>query len=226
VGDEDYEYINECYDLTIDSGGYVQCKLKPKFRYKRLGLWGSLSLHKLLMNPETTGRSINVDHIDGDPLNNEKSNLRVCTHQENAWNRKPSDGYTSPYKGVFWDKFIEKWRSHIRVDMKLINLGCFTNEIAAANCYNYWASYYFGEFALLNDVEQMSEAEWSKYSSASKKTSKYRGVSFSDNRYVAQIWDGKRNLVIGRFTDEIEAALAYNQRAIELKGDKAKLNKI
>ncbi|MGG1659489.1 HNH endonuclease signature motif containing protein [Brevibacillus sp. NRS-1366] len=102
VDNEDFDYIN-LYDLHVNRNGYVMCK--PKKIYKKMGLFTSLSLHKVLMNPEKLGRNIVVDHIDGNKLNNKKENLRVCTHQENMMNRKPHITYankelTSEYKGV------------------------------------------------------------------------------------------------------------------------------
>jgi AP2 domain/HNH endonuclease len=235
VDDEDYGYISECYDLHIDKLGYVQCRIKNKFKYKNMGLWSSLSLHKLLMNPEKTGRRITVDHIDGNKLNNQKSNLRICTHQENMWNRKPQSVYAneevySEYKGVTWCKSNKKWMVQLRGYEvgKRGYVGTFTNEIAAANAYNYYALQIFGEFAQLNVVEYMPKEEWEKYRLSSKKTSKYRGVSYnsSTEKYIAQIWDTRRNIRIGEFDTEEEAALAYNEMAVKLRGDKAKLNKI
>jgi hypothetical protein len=177
------------------------------------------------MNPEISGRHINVDHKDKNKLNNTKSNLRLCLHKDNMKNRR-SHGGTSQYKGIHWNAESEVWKVRIYNDDRYIGLGRFTNEIAAANCYNHWARNYHGEFAQLNEVPYMPKNEWMKYKKEKNKTSQYIGVSFIDNKYVAQIWDGRTNIVIGRFTDEIEAALAYNKKAVELKGAKAKLNNI
>jgi hypothetical protein len=187
-------------------------------------LFSHISLHKLLINPDKTGRSINVDHWDGNKLNNQKGNLRVCSHAENMRNRKPSEGGTSIYKGVYWNKREKRWKVKLKYNSKTIYLGNFTHEIAAANCYNYWALHYFGEYAQLNDCPYMSKEEWDKECSKNQKTSMYRGVSFIEGKYVAQIWNGVRNLVLGRFDNEEDAAIAYDRKAIELKGNKAKLN--
>lgn len=225
VDDEDYDYIN-LYDLHVNKNNYVICK--PKKKYKKMGLFSSMALHKVLMLPEKTGRSINVDHKDGNELNNQKSNLRVCTHQENMFNRKLHSHSKCKYKGLAWKKSIQKYEVKIQLNKKCMYIGVFENEIAAANAYNYYAKLYFGEFARLNDVPYMPKEEWEKYSMSNKKSSKFRGV-FWDKRtgkYVSQIWDGKRNIKIGEFDDEEEAALAYNKKALELKGDKAILNMI
>ncbi|NQF14662.1 hypothetical protein HPY31_12145 [Brevibacillus sp. HB1.3] len=232
VDDEDYEYIS-LYDLHVNKDGYVICR--PKEKYKKMGLFSSMSLHKVLMNPDKTGRSINVDHRDGNELNNQKQNLRICSHQENMRNRKPQSVYAdqevySEYKGVTWCKSVGKWMVQLRGfdEGRRGYIGVFTNEIAAANAYNYYAQLHHGEFALLNVVEYMPKEEWEKYSSSSKKTSKYRGVCLNKDtgKFLVQIYDTKKRIRIGEYETEEEAALAYNQKAIELKGNKAKLNVI
>jgi len=65
-----------------------------------------------------------------------------------------------------------------------------------------------------------------KYKRGTNETSTYRGVSYSksDNRWLAQICHKYNREIIGRFQSEEEAALAYNIRAIELLGRKARLN--
>src|SRR6185436_6634560 len=54
-----------------------------------------------------------VDHIDGNGLNNQKSNLRTCSHAENMKNRRSSKNGTSRYVGVSWDSNAKKWRADI-----------------------------------------------------------------------------------------------------------------
>lgn len=231
VDDEDYDFLTHVYDFYINEYGYVMCKLKEKYKRKKMGFYTGISLHKLLMLPEKTGRSINVDHRDGDKLNNQKSNLRVCRHSENMKNRKSNRTYAkkkpkSKYKGVYWNKKMNMWRAQIKSDDLRFSIGCFTDEIAAANAYNYYCKKFHGEFAQLNDVPYMPKEEWEKYKAGNNQSSKYRGVSYSNNekKWIAQICHNYKREVIGRFDTEIEAAEAYNKRALELKGDKAKLN--
>lgn len=110
-------------------------------------------LHRILLSLGSA-RPI-VDHIDGNPLNNVRSNLRICSTQQNSWNQKKRSkvgGYSSQYRGVYWDKRNRKWRSAITVSNKFICLGRTHLEVVAAKIYNYWAKHYFGEFARLNEV--------------------------------------------------------------------------
>lgn len=90
------------------------------------------------------------DHINRDPLDNRKSNLRLVTSAQNNQNRSKSKNKGSVYKGVSWRIRYKKWKSAIRVNYKLIHLGMYINEWDAALAYNNAAKKYFGEFAVLN----------------------------------------------------------------------------
>lgn len=113
----------------------------------------NLYLHRLIL-PNFTF----VDHIDGNPLNNKKSNLRGCTIAENNRNVKTSRTNTTGYKGVGWhtEKYkgivYTRIRARISVNGKLIHLGLFPTLKAAALAYNEAALKYHGEFARLNEI--------------------------------------------------------------------------
>ena len=115
-----------------------------------------MRLHRLIMdvldNPE-----ILVDHIDGDGCNNQKSNLRICTCLENAWNVKPRENTTSKYKGVYYHSQAHKWQARINKNKKAYYLGLFETEEAAAEAYNKAAIELFGEFARLNEIHYDNE---------------------------------------------------------------------
>lgn len=106
-------------------------------------------MHRVILGLKP-GDKRQCDHIDGDGLNNQRSNLRVCTIQQNSQSRKKQKGTTSKYKGVSFDRQHRKWQVSIRVNHKHIHLGRFRSESAAARCYNKAALKYFGEFALTN----------------------------------------------------------------------------
>jgi hypothetical protein len=91
-----------------------------------------------------------VDHIDGDGLNNRKSNLRLCSAIENARNRRPRPNCRSRYKGISWHKRQKKWAVRIGKRGKGIHLGSFDDQIEAAVAYDRKAEKLFGEFAYLN----------------------------------------------------------------------------
>lgn len=119
-------------------GWYVQTSVRSR----------ALLLHRLVMNAPV---GLLVDHINGDKLDNRRSNLRLCTNAQNQWNRHVRFG-TSPYKGVSWDKKASKWRAAIRFNGRTTNLGSFDDERDAALAYNAAALRLFGEFANPNLV--------------------------------------------------------------------------
>lgn len=105
-------------------------------------------MHRQIMGePE----NMDVDHEDGDGLNNRRYNLRTATRQQNlqGFQRKPS-GVTSTYRGVSWHAQIGKWRAVIRLSRKQISLGCYREEKDAARAYDAGAKKYFGKFACPN----------------------------------------------------------------------------
>ena len=91
-----------------------------------------------------------VDHIDGDKLNNQRSNLRCCTHQQNGCNQKINAKNTSGAKGVYWERKLSKWGATIRVFRKQLHLGYFPTVKEAALAYDSAARLHFGEFARPN----------------------------------------------------------------------------
>lgn len=92
------------------------------------------------------------DHIDGNGLNNQRVNLRVCTHKQNSYNQAGKRGGSSRYKGVSWNKGGRKgkWQTEIKIGDQRIYLGKFDSEIEAAKAYDAAARKHFGEFARCN----------------------------------------------------------------------------
>jgi hypothetical protein len=113
----------------------------------------------------------------------------------------------SKYRGVNWQKKNNKWLAQIKNDGKVHYLGCFEDEEEAARAYDRAARAHHGEKAQLNfPVEGES---------GSRKSSKYRGVSWytRGSKWKAAIYyDGKIHC-LGTFEDEAEAARAYDRAA-------------
>lgn len=108
--------------------------------------WPHVLMHRYLLDLEIGDRRC-VDHIDGNGLNNCRSNLRVCGRGENARNRRPTIGRRG-YKGVHLQggAFIS------RIGDLRKNLGSYVSAVEAAIAYNEAAMAMFGEFANLNQV--------------------------------------------------------------------------
>jgi hypothetical protein len=143
VDDEDYEYLSKHKWYAINSGGYATRA------YMEDGKKIVVRMHRLIMNvPE----DLVVDHIDGNTLNNQKANLRICTRAENCRNRGINKNNTSGYKGVYWNKSKKRWAASIRYNRKRVNCGHYKCEHEAAAAYNLKAIELFGEYAWLNEI--------------------------------------------------------------------------
>ena len=92
-----------------------------------------------------------VDHKDGDGLNNQSENLREATDTQNQANQKKQSRPTSSvFKGVSLNINTKSWMARIRVKGILLHLGYYESEEDAAHVYDYAARIYFGEFARPN----------------------------------------------------------------------------
>lgn len=121
----------------------------PRVRNTRRGV-----LARVIMN---CPKELEVDHRNGDTLDNRRSNLRICTHQQNQWNRKTSLG-KSRFKGVTFVKRTRKWIARVEHCGKRRSYGTFSTELQAALAYDAAAVELFGEFASPNFPEKFKAA--------------------------------------------------------------------
>lgn len=107
----------------------------------------NLRLHRLVMDaPE----GYLVDHVNRIPLDNRKSNLRLCTPAENSRNVGVSQSNSTGFKGVYFEKLNNKYRARIKYNGKRVSLGCYENAVDAAIAYDKKAIELFGDFAYTN----------------------------------------------------------------------------
>ena len=121
------------YQWHIQDKQHVSVKINSKTVY----------LHRLITNcPE----DMVCDHINNNPLDNRKENLRICTVQQNGFNRKLNRNNTSGYSGVTWSGSRGKWRVGITVNQKVIALGSYVNLEDAVVARKKAEEKYFGDF--------------------------------------------------------------------------------
>jgi hypothetical protein len=150
VSDEDIEYLNQWkWSVHADNHGGIYAWRHPRVSGKRV----AVRMHNVVVE-RMTGKPIpegcQVDHIDGNTLNNRRGNLRLVTPSQNCMNRRGKRGTSSSFKGVSWREDSRKWRAVITVDGKRKSLGSYDSEEEAARAYDSHAKELFGEFARLN----------------------------------------------------------------------------
>ena len=145
VDDDDFEELNQYKWYVHNEHGYFYAARGMLVE----GKVKTIRMHRQIMNAFD---AILIDHKDGNGLNNQRYNIRVCTYAENAYNQKIKK-HSSIFKGVGWREVRKRWRASIRFNDKLKELGLFKSEIDAALVYDNKARELFGEFAKTNFIE-------------------------------------------------------------------------
>jgi hypothetical protein len=147
VDDEDFEWLNKWKWCSQNSGRKTYAMRSVYIGKKHF----TVRMHREITK---ANKGQEVDHKDHNGLNNQRNNLRICSHRENMFNERARQNTTSKYKGVYYEKLIGKWRPQINILGKVIHLGSFESEVQAATVYDLAAKKHFGEFACLNFPEK------------------------------------------------------------------------
>jgi hypothetical protein len=137
VDDKDFELLSKfkwCYSV-----GYAARRDSRK---------SFILMHRVIIK---TPNGMLTDHINGNGLDNRRSNLRICTKSQNMMNATGKrTNNTSGFIGVSWNVNAHKWAAQLMVNGKHIHFGYFDNPIDAARAHDEGALRYHGNFAKLN----------------------------------------------------------------------------
>lgn len=140
---EDYDYLSQ----------WKWCSHKTYYYAMRRdytnGKKSMYRMHRLIMKAKENEY---VDHINGNRLDNRKSNLRICNKGENNQNCGLRRNNTSGYKGVSWSKKYKKYNVQININGKRKTVGSYIDPIEAAKAYDEAAFAAYGEFAKTNKM--------------------------------------------------------------------------
>lgn len=155
VDNEDYEFLSQFVWTLIEWRGKQYAKRKQRLSDDPYPEYGTISMHSLILSG-----AVEVDHIDGNGLNNQRSNLREVTHAQNIQNQKVQRRSKTGYRGVTYFpncgqwKRKKPWRARIKVDGYDRTIGYYSTPEEAAKAWNEAALDAWGEYARLNKITE------------------------------------------------------------------------
>ena len=150
VDDEDYEKIaSHRWCLSNGLSNYPLIRTSQKAtKTKKASELKKISIHRMIMGDGPKS----IDHINGDPFDNRRENLRPCSHAQNMRNKRKRSDSKNKYKGVYRKDRYGKilYQAQLAMNGKLVYSGYFKSEKAAAIAYDLAAKSWHGEFASCN----------------------------------------------------------------------------
>lgn len=127
---------------SLRTDGYVGIFIKGTYHFAHRVVW--------IMHNGQIPTGLVIDHLDGTRYNNRIENLRLCTFQQNHFNRGKQSNNKSGFKGVSWHKQKAKWVAQIKIEGRNKFLGFFMDPEKAYEKYCEMAIKHYGEFAKLD----------------------------------------------------------------------------
>ena len=155
VGDHSIIPLTKGFQAIVDTAslhlicGWNWSTYGARNMYAGRGEWISGKCSQVLMHRVIMGapHGVQVDHINGDTLDNRIANMRLVSGPENSLNRKKYKNNTSGVKGVYWNSRLSKWHSQIRFRNKRVHLGFHESIEDAEQAYRIASMSMFGDLA-------------------------------------------------------------------------------
>lgn len=216
VSYEDYKEISK-YKWRVAKNGYVYSTIAINSK--------KFSIHSYIMKPD---EGFIVDHINRNPLDNRRENLRITSHINgiNGQNKSIFKNKTSSkYRGVFFHKLSKRYIARVN----RYHIGTFNTELEAAEAYDMYIIHNKSsnknlEYRILNFPEKINEYVLDTYKPKKQKNNKYIGVSKSNKKYVATICINGEIIRLLLCEDELVCAEAYDNYIVQNNIPKKKLN--
>lgn len=142
VDDDDYRWLIKRSWYALINTGHPSYARTTKGRQ-------TILMHREILNAPD---GIQVDHINGDGLDNRRNNLRLATIAQNNQNVRVRSDNTSGFKGVCWHKRDRIWQAYINASGIRRNLGSFVDLNQAVRAYNIASRDLHGEFSKPNII--------------------------------------------------------------------------
>lgn len=145
VSDEDYPNISshKWWGISVCGGHrYAERHIKVG------GKWTTITMHREIMQ---TPKGMDTDHINGDSLDNRRTNLRICHRSQNALNRRVDRRNKTGYRNIS-KRLDGKFVAQVKLDKKHHWIGAFDTALEAAKAYNDFVGAHFNAFARLNTI--------------------------------------------------------------------------
>lgn len=225
IDDRDVSLIAP-FHWTIQKS-YCGADLFYAFRYvyePNTGKRQRLLMHRVILDAPD---GVLVDHINGDGLDNRRSNLRLATHRQNHANRQSPIRNKTGYIGVAVSRNGTRFRGYaIMDDGQVCHSASFGSPTDAARAADVLRVEAYGAFARRNfPNEPLVMPPGGVRKVAKARTSPYRGVFWdtAHHRWEVRMCVNGTRVFVGRFADEIEAARAYDRALCERTNDPARL---